>query len=411
MLRVILIASLAILVATALSAQPNPGDVILLGRSTPEVRCLSPQGVVSTLATLPVGHLPCGICCAQGNRGVAIVTRAYSPSWDTTYLLELRGGVFTTLGIHRTPISSSNGGFVSGVVRDQRGDYIVCGSPGVIRLPGVGWTGTTIATPLADPSGIAESLRGGGWVVISNNMVHQLSRAGVLTTPMTGRLHPSFTVNCSNPFADPTTGDTFLPCDRLYRFNSTTQTVTTLSAGLAGAICGDVDPPNRTLVVGTTTGVYRLARTGQVLSTLLAYSGPKWQAQQAMALTVYGSAQVSPAGLFRPGTASSVMLAFPSDGLRFYQLGASTGISPGIPTSAGVIPLNPDPLLALSLLGSPSLFPGFAGKLDAQGNALAGITLPALPALKGFVFYLAALTHDGAGRIWSISEPEVVVVE
>jgi len=71
----------------------------------------------------------------------------------------------------------------------------------------------------------------------------------------------------------------------------------------------------------------------------------------------------------------SFELCSPQDAGFAYVMAASFSSAAGIPTCAGRIPLDPDPLLHLSLT-RPNSFPGFVGVLDATGRASAQVRLP-----------------------------------
>jgi len=80
-----------------------------------------------------------------------------------------------------------------------------------------------------------------------------------------------------------------------------------------------------------------------------------------------------------------------------YVAALSTGVSTGIPITTGnppvaqVLPLDLDGLLLSSLSGSGA-FPGFSGVLDAAGEGVGAITLPAIPQLSGLTVYGAFVT-------------------
>jgi len=78
-------------------------------------------------------------------------------------------------------------------------------------------------------------------------------------------------------------------------------------------------------------------------------------------------------------------------------------------TSYGNIPLNPDPLLAMSL-SCPAMFVGFTGTLNIRGEAGASIRLPgAVP--RGTRFFLAGIVLATGGKLLEISEAFGVTVE
>lgn len=92
------------------------------------------------------------------------------------------------------------------------------------------------------------------------------------------------------------------------------------------------------------------------------------------------------------------------DASRAYQLGTSFGTGP-IPLGPRRIPIAADDLLATSVGGSlPWIFAGYAGKLDKNGRATAGLALPGDNRLKGLTLHSAFLVLDapspfGVGRI------------
>jgi hypothetical protein len=93
------------------------------------------------------------------------------------------------------------------------------------------------------------------------------------------------------------------------------------------------------------------------------------------------------------GVGVSIALDAPCQAGATYALAAALGTVPGIPVDLRRIPLNADPLFALSL-AVPSVFSGFVGTLDASGRATA--TVNVIPPLAGATFYLAAITLEAA---------------
>ena len=75
-------------------------------------------------------------------------------------------------------------------------------------------------------------------------------------------------------------------------------------------------------------------------------------------------------GVNRIGTKRNLYLCAPGDGGLLYLLAASLSTSPGIPSCAGKIPLAPDTLFKLSLLGSTG-FGNFFGVLSKDGVSTA----------------------------------------
>jgi len=93
---------------------------------------------------------------------------------------------------------------------------------------------------------------------------------------------------------------------------------------------------------------------------------------------------------------------------KSYAVGLSFGITPGIPTPWGTIPLNLDSLLILSqTLGAP-IFNHMLGTLDALGDGLAWVELPAgVP--PNITIYTAFVTYDTAVIV--ISNPAKMVTQ
>lgn len=93
-------------------------------------------------------------------------------------------------------------------------------------------------------------------------------------------------------------------------------------------------------------------------------------------------------------------------GQTFFVLGSAVGTSPGVPLSAGVLPLVPDAytFLTATLGASPPLSTGL-GQLDAQGRAV--VTLTASPTwppdLIGTTVYHAYVTLDLGAPILDVT--------
>ena len=107
------------------------------------------------------------------------------------------------------------------------------------------------------------------------------------------------------------------------------------------------------------------------------------------------SPTLTPTGPPRTGTSVTLNLRSPDDVGRPYVLGSSFGYWPGIRVDTRDIPLNPDLLFGMSW-GAPSVFKNYIGVLDSQGQALAFIHIPGVPALAGIRFYTAFVTSGPA---------------
>jgi hypothetical protein len=390
-------ALLAFLVAAA-AAQPAPGDAVAL--TSNGVLNVTPGGVVSTLSRLPGGHVGLGLCMAFGNRGVAVLTRHATPNQSTLFLMELTGQTWKTLGSVTSTGPLTIGG-QGGVERDQRGDYIVASPQGFLRVPGTG--GQVGVVRRTGYTGVSDHLRSGGWLTLSGGQVSHVTRQGTATR--LGSLPGPTIFGAGGILADTVTGDAYVALARLYRFDLTTQSFTTMRvSGIGNVTSGDIDPASRTLVVGSSTGVYRVSRAGALLGTFAQLN------TGVVGVTVFGSSQVAVFGPCNPGTTSVAYASFPTEPNQFYQLGASFGFRPGFATNVGVVPLNPDPLFALVFAAS-GIFTGFGGPLDGNGVGAGQIVLPKLPALRGLRFFVAGISYTATGRIAGISEPVGVTVE
>jgi N-acetylmuramoyl-L-alanine amidase len=93
----------------------------------------------------------------------------------------------------------------------------------------------------------------------------------------------------------------------------------------------------------------------------------------------------------------TLAISLPQSANDVYVLAASLTNQPGLPLAPGrVLPLMPDPLFGLSLGQSNGVFGGFAGLLDGQGRAQAGLTIPAMASLSGLQFYVSGLSLSAA---------------
>jgi hypothetical protein len=124
-------------------------------------------------------------------------------------------------------------------------------------------------------------------------------------------------------------------------------------------------------------------------------------------------AALIPLGPTRIGQTRQVFLGAPLDGGFPYLMGASgPPVSGGIPTCAGLVPLELDAILMLSLGPNP-FFANFSGTLSNSGiSTLPTITLPNDPGIIGLSFYLAFVVLDpvGACPVRTISAPYLNVI-
>src|SRR5690606_18403755 len=95
-------------------------------------------------------------------------------------------------------------------------------------------------------------------------------------------------------------------------------------------------------------------------------------------------------GIPAPGNTVYFGVRYRPDAGRIFALGLALGATPGITLPDGRnIPLNPDPLLTLSLS-----LPGFVGTLNTTGDGLVQFPLPNNPRLSGLPFVAAFITLD-----------------
>lgn len=138
--------------------------------------------------------------------------------------------------------------------------------------------------------------------------------------------------------------------------------------------------------------------------------GPRPDLKRALSRV---GAHLSSDGLAWPGRKIALDLVdVVSPGLP-YRAAASLGSKPGIVLSdRRVIPLNPDPLLYISLLGLTNLFAGFDGQLDSQGYATAGVEILNESFMVGVTIHLAFVVIDfnAPAAIRTISNPWAISV-
>jgi len=130
-------------------------------------------------------------------------------------------------------------------------------------------------------------------------------------------------------------------------------------------------------------------------------------------VTQAGAAQLGPT---RPGTNRHLYLTSKpanADGGYAYLMAASgLPLSGGIPTCGGVVPLENDAILQLSLMPNPFLL-GFSGSLSNTATSTApSINVPNAPGLTGVVFTVAFVVLDPSAPciVRRISAPLLIMV-
>jgi DNA-binding beta-propeller fold protein YncE len=141
-------------------------------------------------------------------------------------------------------------------------------------------------------------------------------------------------------------------------------------------------------------------KTGRTLSVA---SGPN-------SLFTFG--EVHAHGIPSLGTTYPIQVSSPPNAGKAYILAASFSSRPGFPLGTRTVPLNLDNLFTLSQL-VPSIFQNFQGVLNANGQAVASLAIPGVPALQGFSFVVAGVIVDPASPmgIGTVTNAEHIVLQ
>lgn len=92
------------------------------------------------------------------------------------------------------------------------------------------------------------------------------------------------------------------------------------------------------------------------------------------------------------GSSGQLKLSFPGKSGQLFLMAAALSTNPGIPLGGqGSLPLQPDALFSMSLGQSNGVFNGFAGFLNASGQASPSIRVPNLVSLRGQSFFVSGL--------------------
>jgi len=285
---------------------------------------VTPQGAVTSLATVSLGTSPNGIDLDQD--GTYLVTGTNSSNLGV-FLRVTSGGMVNS-------VLSSTPSRVNNVIIDQdNGDYMLAlWSTGQLwRVNRHTHSVTTLATGMGSVSAVDHEPRTGNLVVTSFS-----PRLCFVIGPSGGILR-SFNISHDHAIkVDDETGNYWM-------------------AGFSGV------------------GVY--SPTGTVIRS---YGSPlgRWTSVE-----VYGSRKVVGSGSALAGTTYSLQFSFPLAGPGAPYIGALSlvGHRPGIPIGAGrVVNLAPDDLTLLMLrLGDiPGLTSGFQGRLGINATAVARINIP-----------------------------------
>jgi hypothetical protein len=360
-------------------SQSSPNNLIFLHDAhILEVR----NGAPGTLAT--IAGTPVAIASASDNRGYVVF---HESTYNRVRLSRFHGSWSTIV---------SWVDFVAPmeIDVDQNGDYLI-GNNRLLRVS----SGKVTTLSTASVQGFCDDLQRGGWYGTSLSQLIHIARDGTATSIL--GVSPS--AFGGHMWCDRRTGDVFVQGmvgTPLWHYDPVLQRMTSLSASPV-VNCVGVDPNDGTLVLGG-RHTFRADRSGRVVSTI-------FPGLNVADLEIARQRHVCGLSSPRPGSRYSLLVSFPRFPGSGYALGASFGFRPGIPTGAGVIPLNADPLLAMSL-SNPVYFSGFLGTLDVRGEAAASIAVPgAVP--RGTRFFLAGIVPGTGGQILEMSGALGVTVE
>jgi len=300
------------------------------------------------------------------------------------------------------------------ILVDQGGDLLLLNSVnsatgGVYRTPMTGGSLQTIAAGIPNAVAMEEDLLTGNFLVADvNGNVHHLTRTGT-TVSVTKGVFPGFVSSVRSKMHDHFRDGSVITtwANYVFKYDPKSGAVTTLVTGGTVTYIGlDHDPIHGGFYRGDSGALMRYHPGSGATTTIHLFQGGLFTVSD---VATWGSRVLTGQAPPRPGTAYPIHLGLFSEAGRAYLAAASLGTLLGIPSPAGRIPLDPDPLFFLSLT-NPLVFQGFAGFLSRSGTARLTVHLPNAPGLRGVRFYVAAVTYD-AGGIRRVSEPLGVTVE
>jgi len=351
-----------------------------------------------------------GLTAAPLNDGV-LFTCVYNPGARNPLLFHVdKFAQVNTIGTLSSPIAAT-----PIILVDQGGDLLLLNAVnsgvtgGLYRMPMVGGGLRTIAVGIPNAVAMEEELVTGNFLVADvNGNVHHVTRGGT-TVSITKGAFPGFVSSVRSKMHDHFPDGSVITtwANYVLRYDPGSGAVATLVSGGSVTHIGlDHDPIHGGYYRGDSNALVRYDPVTAKTTTLHLYQGGLFTVSD---VATWGSRMLTGQTPPRPGTPYQIHLGLFSESGRAYLAAASLGTLLGIPTPAGRIPLDPDPLFFLSL-ANPLVFQGFAGFLSRSGTARLTIHLPGVPALTGVRFYVAAITYDASG-IRRISEPLGVIVE
>jgi len=399
---------------TSQTTLPNTGGAVVIGQTlnpaAVEVRWYGSDGKQTGRFFLSTGHTgPGGITPAPRNDGVLFTCVAIgSPFTPELHRVDRAGRVSR---IATLPAFLQN---TPALLLDSLGDVLLLNqsrSPatgGIFRRSARSGVITTVAAGIVNAVAMEEDPGTGELIVAdTSGNVMRVSWNGTVTSIGKGAFPPmpgGVVAKMHSEFRDGSVLTTW--GDRILRFAPNTSKTTTVVA-MPGTLHFGIDyDPIRGKYYRVDTRVLSQFEPRTGLSLPLAWFPTGFLPQD---VATWASRGLNGTGVLpAPGATYAIELSMPAEAGQSFAAAAALGTTHGIPTPAGPIPLDPDPFFFLSLT-NPQLFQNFTGALDATGRAVMSIRIPNASGLRGFRFFVAAVTHD-AKSIRRITEPFGVTV-
>lgn len=395
-----------LLCAGSVAAQYAPGDILVCGKNPspsvtwPLIR-ITPGGTVSTATTgLPVSAL--AIAVAPDNRSVVVsgvgngnyVVATVAPDGTITNLVVDQRRLFSAIDV------------------DGAGNLIMANLAGSEVFSFANNTLSTVYSgmPVRDAQVGALDPATGDMIVVQSNGIFRLTLGATPQGTTIAAIPQRFAGGALRP--DLATGDMIGAWGTsVYRvsLSGPNALTTLLSIGVAEGIerdsSRDLFVVSRGLNLITRPEVFQYDAATNVVTSLVPLSPSVVPGR----CTIAGSRHL--AGMNTPtlGSTYQLRVSSPNEPGATYFIAASFGTS-GITLAPGkTVYLSPDGLYRYSLTNS-GIFSNFRGSLDAQGEQIASMTIPTIPALRGVRFFTAAVTIAG-GTFSAISDPVGVTIQ
>jgi len=399
---------------TSQTTTPNIGGAVVIGQAlnpaAVEVRWYLSDGKQTGRFFLSTGHTgPGGITPAPRNNGVLFTCVAIG----SPFTPELRGvdraGRVSRIAALPTFLQNT-----PALLVDSLGDVLLLNqsrSPatgGIFRRSAQSGMITTVATGIPNAVAMEEDPGTGDLIVAdTSGNVMRVSWNGAVTSIGKGvfpAMPGGVVAKMHSEFRDGSVLTTW--GDRILRFEPSTSK-TTIVVASPGTVHFGIDyDPIRGKYYRVDTRLLSQFEPRVGLSLPLAWFPTGFLPHD---VATWASRDLNGTGVLPArGATYPIALSMPSEAGQSFAAAAALGTTHGIPTPAGPIPLDPDPLFFLSI-GNPHLFQNFTGALDVTGTAVMSIKIPNASSLRGFRFFVAAVTHDVAA-IRRITEPFGVTV-